>query len=448
MSSLVAIVGRPSVGKSTLFNRLIGRRAALVADTAGVTRDRNYAEADYAGRQFTLIDTGGFAEESDQLRARVEEQARAAIDESDLVILVVDGRSGPSSTELELASRLRKGEKRVLLAVNKIDSEAQTSAAGDFYHLGFREVHPISAEHGRGVTELLERMVELLPPPSTPVELAQQVGAIRMAIVGRPNVGKSTLVNALLGEQRLVANEAPGTTRDAIDSPLTYRGRQFILTDTAGIRRRQALAARVEEFAVLASIKAIERCDVAALVMDATEPAVDQEARIASIAEEKGRALLLVLNKADRLPSTVRQKTLRTEVKHRLKFVSYAPILFTSAIQRGKIHKVLDLGATLYEELKFRAPTPKLNRLLQQLMDSHPPPIVSGRSLRCYYVAQVASAPPTFALTCNAPELMPDRYKRYIVNRLRQTFLLKVPIRLILRERSKGRSGAAERKRD
>jgi GTP-binding protein len=295
------------------------------------------------------------------------------------------------------------------------------------------------------LTELLERMVELLPPPSTPVELADQVGAIRIAIVGRPNVGKSTLVNALLGALRLVTNEAPGTTRDAIDSPLSYRGRQFILIDTAGIRRRQALAARVEESAVIASIKAIERCHVAALVMDATEPAVDQDARIASIAEEKGRALLLVLNKADRLPSTVRQKTLRTEVKYRLKFVSYAPIVFTSAIQRAKVHKVLDLGATLYEELNFRAPTPRLNRLLQQLMDSHPPPMVSGRSLRCYYVAQVATTPPTFALTCNAPELMPDRYKRYIVNRLRQTFSLKIPIRLILRERSKGRSGAAER---
>lgn len=448
MSSLVAIVGRPSVGKSTLFNRLVGRRVALVADTAGVTRDRHYAEAAYAGRQFTLIDTGGFAEESDELRARVEEQTLAAVEECDLVILVVDGRSGPSSTELELASRLRKAGKPVLLAVNKIDSEAQASAAGDFYRLGFRDVHPISAEHGRGLTELLERVVELLPPPSTADELAKQAGAIRIAIVGRPNVGKSTLVNALLGEQRLVANEAPGTTRDAIDSPLSHRGRQFILTDTAGIRRRQALAARVEESAVIASLRSIERCHVAALVMDASEPAVDQDARIASIAEEKGRALLLVLNKADRLPSTVRQKTLRIEIKHRLKFVSYAPILFTSAIQRAKVHKVLDLGATLYEELNFRAPTPRLNRLLQQLMDSHPPPMVSGRSLRCYYVAQVATTPPTFAVTCNAPELMPDRYKRYIVNRLRQTFSLKVPIRLILRERSKGRGGSSERGRD
>ncbi len=431
-----------------MFNRLVGRRLALVADTAGVTRDRNYAEAEYSGRQFTLIDTGGIAEERGELGTRVEEQARAAVEQCDLVILVVDGRAGPTSTELELASRLRKAGKPVLLAVNKIDSEAQTSTAADFYRFGFRDVFPISAEHGRGLTELLERMVELLPPSSTPVELASEDGALRVAIVGRPNVGKSTLVNALLGEQRLVASEAPGTTRDAIDSPLSYRGRPFVLTDTAGIRRRQALAARVEEFAVIASLKAIERCHVAALVMDATEPAVDQDARIASLAEEKGRALLLILNKADRLPSTVLQKTLRAEVKHQLKFVSYAPILFTSAIHPAKVHKVLDLAATLYDDLTFRAPTPKLNRLLQQLMDSHPPPIVGGRSVRCYYVAQVATAPPTFALTCNAPELMPDRYKRYIVNRLRQTFSLKVPIRLIFRERSKGRSGTAERERD
>ncbi len=447
-SPLVAIVGRPSVGKSTLFNRLIGRRLALVADTAGVTRDRNYAEAECDGRRFTLIDTGGFAEKEGELRARIEEQAQAAVEECDLIILVVDGRSGPSAIDLDLASRLRKSGKPVLLAVNKIDSEGQSAAGADFYRLGFADVFLISAEHNRGLSELLERICQLFPPPPSTVEVASESGALRIAIVGRPNVGKSTLVNALLNEQRLVASEQPGTTRDAIDSRLSNKGREFILTDTAGIRRRQALALRVEEFALIAALKAIDRSQVTALVMDATEPAVDQDARIASIAEEKGRALLLVLNKADRLPSTVSQKVLRAEVKHQLKFVSYAPVLFTSAIQRSKVHKILDLAAKLNEEFTFRAPTPVLNRLLQKLMESHPPPIVSGRSLRCYYVAQVGTAPPAFAVTCNAPELMPERYKRYIVNRLRETFSLRVPIRLIFRERPRRRTAAAVRGRD
>lgn len=443
---LVAIVGRPSVGKSTLFNRLIGRRAALVADTPGVTRDRHYADAEHAGHRFILIDTGGFAEDAGELPARVEEQARAAIEESDVILFVVDGRSGVSSIELELASRLRKTGKPVLLAVNKIDSEAQ-AVVDDYYRLGFKRVYFVSAEHARGLGELLDEMAALLPLPSTAEESGGDEGAIRIAIVGRPNVGKSTLVNALLGEQRLVAGESPGTTRDAIDSSLTYKGRRFVLTDTAGIRRKQAIVVRVEGYAVIASLKAIDRCDVAALVMDAAEAAVEQDARIARVAADKGKALLLVVNKADQLPPTVRQATLRAELKYQLKFVSYAPILFISALQQSKVHKVLELSQMLYEELTLRVPTPGLNRLLQQLMDSHPPPIVGSRSLRCYYIAQVGTAPPTFAVTCNAPELMPDRYKRYLVNRLRQSFSLRVPIRLVFRERSK-RSSAARAERD
>ncbi len=447
VSPLVAIVGRANVGKSTLFNRLVGRRLALVADTAGVTRDRNYADAECDGRSFTLVDTGGLAEESDDLHARVQEQAQTAIEECDVIILVVDGRSGPTSSDIDLASSLRKSGKPVLLAVNKIDSEAQSAAVADFYRLGIKDLFAISAEHARGITDLLQRICELLPAPPS-AEAPAEDRAIRIAIVGRPNVGKSTLVNALLGEERLVASEQPGTTRDAIDSRLSYKGRDFILTDTAGIRRKQTLALRVEHFAVIAALKAIERCHVAALVMDATEPAVDQDARIASIAEDKGRALLLLLNKSDQLPSSVSQKTLRAEVKYQLKFVSYAPILFTSAIQRVKVHKLLELAGILYDELNFRAPTPALNRLLQHLMESHPPPIVGGRSVRCYYIAQVGTAPPTFALTCNAPELMPDRYKRYIINRLRRTFALRVPLRVMFRERPRKRTARGAHRGD
>jgi GTP-binding protein len=447
---LVAIVGRANVGKSTLFNQLIGRRLALVGDTPGVTRDRNYADAEWNGRNFTLVDTGGFSpEEADELHARVQEQAQTAIDECDAIILVVDGRSGLTSTDLDLGAALRKSAKPVLLAVNKIDSESQSAAVADFYQLGIGEVFPVSAEHALGLTELLDRTVELLPE-AAPRSGRTEPEAIRIAIVGRPNVGKSALVNALLGEERVVASELPGTTRDPIDLRLAFKGRNFVLTDTAGIRRKRALALQVEQFAVIASLKAIERSDVAALVMDALEPAVDQDARIATIAEEKGRALLLVANKSDLLPSTVSQKALRAEVKYQLKFVSYAPLLFTSAIQRMKVNKLLDLAAILYDEFNFRAPTPALNRLLQQLMEYHPPPMVRGRTVRCYYIAQVGTAPPTFALMCNAPELMPERYKRYIVNQLRRTFELRVPIRLVFRERRKkaGQAGSAVHRGD
>ncbi len=448
MKPRVAIVGRANVGKSTLFNRMVGRRLALVADTVGVTRDRNYADAECDGRSFTLIDTGGFADERDHLHDRVKEQAQAAIDESDPIILVVDGRSGPTSSDLDLATDLRKRGKSVLVAVNKIDSQAQIPSVADFYRLGLKEVFPISAEHGLGLTDFLDRLCEILPSPSAPTVVAPESPAVRIAIVGRPNVGKSTLVNALLGEERLVASVLPGTTRDAIDSRLSFQGRDFILTDTAGIRHKQGGSLRIEEFAVIASHKAIQRSDVVALVMDATEPAVDQDARIASLAEESGRALLLVLNKSDQLSPKMTQKELRTEVKYQLKFVSYAPSLFISALKGLKIHKIFEAAAMLDDELNFRAPTPAINRLLQDLMKSHPPPIAGGRAVRCYYIAQVGTAPPTFALTCNYPELMPERYKRYIINQLRRRFSLRVPIRLIFRARPNKRAGRAVRRRD
>ncbi len=448
MKPRVAIVGRANVGKSTLFNRMVGRRLALVADTVGVTRDRNYADAECDGRSFTLIDTGGFADERDHLHDRVKEQAQAAIDESDPIILVVDGRSGPTSSDLDLATDLRKRGKSVLVAVNKIDSQAQIPSVADFYRLGLKEVFPISAEHGLGLTDFLDRLCEILPSPSAPTVVAPESPAVRIAIVGRPNVGKSTLVNALLGEERLVASVLPGTTRDAIDSRLSFQGRDFILTDTAGIRHKQGGSLRIEEFAVIASHKAIQRSDVVALVMDATEPAVDQDARIASLAEESGRALLLVLNKSDQLSPKMTQKELRTEVKYQLKFVSYAPSLFISALKGLKIHKIFEAAAMLHDELNFRAPTPAINRLLQDLMESHPPPIAGGRAVRCYYIAQVGTAPPTFALTCNYPELMPERYKRYIINQLRRRFSLRVPIRLIFRARPNKRAGRAVRRRD
>ncbi len=451
MKPLVAIVGRPNVGKSTLFNRLIGHRRALVEDVPGVTRDRHYADAEWSGHPFTLIDTGGFVPGStDALIAQVHEQAQAAIEECEAIILLADGSAGLTASDHELADTLRRSGKPIVLAVNKIDGRAQEEKTplADFYTLGLGEVFLISAEHARGLSELLDRLVSLLPPlaPESP-DTEDRNPPVRIAIVGRPNVGKSTLVNALLGRKRLVASELPGTTRDAIDSELAFKGRKFVLTDTAGIRRKTAIAHRVEHFAILAALKAIDRSDVAALVMDATEPAVDQDARIASIAEERGRALLLVVNKCDKLSGALDQKAFRAELK--LKFVSYAPILFTSAVAQTRVDKVLEMGAKLRDQLAFRAPTPQLNRLLQQITEAHAPPFARGKPIRIYYIAQVGTGPPTFALTSNLPEMVPQRYKRYIVNRLRSAFGLKVPIRLLFRERPGGakRRGAKRLRR-
>ncbi|HEX5744811.1 MAG TPA: ribosome biogenesis GTPase Der [Archangium sp.] len=477
MKPLVAIVGRPNVGKSTLFNRLARRRIALVEDQPGVTRDRHYWDVDYDGRDITIIDTGGFVPgEKDSLLQQVREQAQLAVEECDAIIFVTDARVGLTSADQDVAHYLRQSGKPVVVAANKLDSESGSlqALAGEFFRLGLGEVFPISAEHGLGVGTMMETVMGKLPPLS-PEELAAREQAakaeeaaeageggeegeetapaeeedrpIRVAIIGRPNVGKSTLVNALLKEKRVVASEVPGTTRDPIDSELTYKDRKVILTDTAGIRRKKTIAHRVEKFSVVAALKSMERSDVAVLLMDATEPAVDQDAKLAGIAEEKGRALVIVVNKWDLISTDKRKQELfREDLKHALKFVHYAPIVFTSALTGSKVEKVLELAVELAVQFRYRAPTPQLNRLLEHMADNHPAPIVGRGPLRLYYMAQVGTAPPTFAITCNRPDGVPDMYKRYITNQLRGTFDLRVPIRLLFRDRP-GQAKRAARKR-
>ncbi|HYO65589.1 MAG TPA: ribosome biogenesis GTPase Der [Archangium sp.] len=477
MKPLVAIVGRPNVGKSTLFNRLARRRIALVEDQPGVTRDRHYWDVDYDGRDITIIDTGGFVPgEKDSLLQQVREQAQLAVEECDAIIFVTDARVGLTSADQDVAHYLRQSGKPVVVAANKLDSESGTlqALAGEFFRLGLGEVFPISAEHGLGVGTMMETVMGKLPPLS-PEELAareqadkdeeaaeageegaegeeaapaeQEDRPIRVAIIGRPNVGKSTLVNALLKEKRVVASEIPGTTRDPIDSELTYKEKKVILTDTAGIRRKKTIAHKVEMFSVVAALKVIDRSDVAVLLMDATEPAVDQDAKLAGIAEEKGRALVIVVNKWDLISTDKRKQELfREDLKHALKFVHYAPIVFTSALTGSKVEKVLELAVELAVQFRYRAPTPQLNRLLEHMADNHPAPIVGRGPLRLYYMAQVGTAPPTFAITCNRPDGVPDMYKRYITNQLRATFDLRVPIRLLFRDRP-GQAKRAARKR-
>ena len=450
MKPLVAILGRPSVGKSTLFNQLVGRRLALVQDVPGVTRDRHHADAEWQGRTFTLVDTGGFIpEEKSGLAARVRAQAELAAGQSDVVLMVVDGRSGPTAADQTLARTLRRTGKPVLLVVNKLDTVPLVEqGTGDFFRLGLPDVFGVSAEHALGLGTLLDAISARLPPDAPVAETVEgQEAPVRLTILGRPNVGKSTLLNAILRQERMVASPEPGTTRDPIDTAFEFQGRRFLVTDTAGIRRRKAVGEGLERLSVMAALRSLDRTDVAVLVLDATEPGVDQDARLAGLVAERGRALVVVVNKWDLVEKDPKaERRFRDELKWTLKFVAYAPILFTSALTGAKVDKVLGVAAELNEQFHLRVSTPALNRLLAQLVDAHPAPIVEGRPLRLYYIAQVGTAPPAFALTCNRPEQVPEAYKRYLSNQLREAFGLRVPLQLFFREKP-GRAKRVARKR-
>jgi GTP-binding protein len=447
----VALVGRPNVGKSTLFNRLVRRRVAIVQDVPGVTRDRNYADVEWEGRELSLVDTGGFEPESrDALMSQVRQQAQLAVEEAAAIVLVVDGREGLTSVDRALAELLRRAGKPLFVAVNKVDS-ARTEEdvpLAEFWRLGFGEVHAVSAEHGRGVPELAEAVITKLALPVAPApaeeaeepeevtEDARPTGDIRLAVVGRPNVGKSTFVNALLGEERFVVSDVPGTTRDAIDSLVRHRGQGFVVTDTAGIRRKSGIAQRLEAYSVVRAMKAIDDAEVVACLLDATEAGVEQDARLLGLVSEKGKALVIVVNKwdiAEREGAT--QDWYRKELTKRLPFVDFAPMVFVSAKERRGVTKVLDRAARLIEQYRARFPTPQLNELLEALQDEHPAPLVRGLRVKLYYVAQVGYAPPTFIIQCNRPEGIGDSYKRYVENRFREAFGLEVPMRLVFRER-------------
>jgi len=451
---LLALVGRPNVGKSTLFNRLAGRRAAIVEDAPGVTRDRNYADLDWDGRALTVVDTGGFEPESkDHLVAQVRRQAQLAVDEASAVVLLVDGRVGLTSVDRSVADLLRRAGKPLFLAVNKVDSARAEAEAplSEFYRLGFGELHTISAEHGRGVSDLMDALVEKLglPPSPSPgaeeegdevLEADRPRGDIRLAIVGRPNVGKSTLVNALLGTERFVVSEVPGTTRDSIDSTLVYRNRRFVVTDTAGIRRKRSIAQAVEAYSVVRALKAIDRAEVVACLVDALEAGVEQDARLLALVAEKGKALVLVVNKwdlAEREGAT--EDWYRGELRKRMPFVSFAPFAFVSAREGRGVRRVLDLAARLVDQHRARFPTPQLNELLERIQAEHPAPLSRGHPVKLYYIAQVAYAPPTFVIQCNRPEAIGDGYRRYVENRIREAFGLEVPMRLAFRERKRGK---------
>ncbi len=438
MLPLVALVGRPNVGKSTLFNRMVGKRLAIVKDVPGVTRDRQYAETQQGKKRFRVVDTGGFTLQTDeQLLRAVREQAEAAVREADAIVLVVDAVEGLSGADRELARLLRRGGKPVFLAGNKVDSNRREESIdlGELHRTGF-DVFPLSAEHGRGVDELMDAVAAKLPESSE--EADEEERTIHLAVLGRPNVGKSTLLNRLIGEERFVASAMPGTTRDAVDEVLEWNGRRFVLTDTAGLRKKRQVVDKVEVFSAQRALRAVERADVVVVLTDATQLGVDQDARIAAQAEERGRAVILAVNKWDLVQDKEGEaKRLREEAKRHLQHVGFAPLLFVSALEGTRVHKILELAAGLHDEAATRIPTPQLNEWVQQMQDEHPAPLFRGFPVRFSYAYQVARQPVTIAIQSNRPQAVDDSYRRFLINRLRERFNLRVPVRLVFRQKSR-----------
>jgi len=418
---LVAIVGRPNVGKSTLFNRLLGGRRAIVADVPGTTRDRLYGETEVGDRPVTLVDTGGLDPTSEEpMTALVRRQVEAAVAEADVLVMMVDAAQGPTATDLEIAQLLRATGKPVLLVVNKADNERRREAALQFYELGLGDPIPVSAYHNIGIDRLLQELSALLPPAQAPEVRAQELA---LAIVGRPNVGKSMLLNAILGQERAVVSETPGTTRDALDTPLEYKGHRLLLIDTAGIRRRGRISPGLEKASVLRARQAIARCDVALLVTDAAEGITAQDAHIAGFVLEEHKGLIIVVNKWDLMPDTQEERQrMARHVMERLKFVPWAPIAFVSAKTGLNVEGLLDLALEVGENRSRRVPTHQLNVVIRQAMARHPPSERGRRQFKVYYVTQAEVRPPTFVFFCNDPDLLHFSYRRFLENVIRRHF--------------------------
>ncbi len=435
MSSIVAIVGRPNVGKSTLFNRILGKRMAIVEDEPGVTRDRNYADVDRYAKRFTLIDTGGFEPVSnDRLLAQMREQSQLAMEEADVILFLMDGREGLNPADEDVAHMLRQVDKPVLFVVNKVDGPDQEAALGEFYALGVSELHPISAEHRLGVKGLIEEIIELLPVSA---DEDQKTTETRMSIIGRPNVGKSSLVNRLLGYERVVANPTAGTTRDSVDTPFTYNDRRYVLIDTAGIRRKGRVSQKLEKYSVIQALKALDRTHVALVVIDAEEGVTDQDLTIAGYAHEKGRAVILVVNKWDLV-----KKDNRTmgdyvkDVRDAFKFLPDSPIHFVSALTGQRINKIMADVEMVSDEFNRKVATSELNRVIKDAEISHPPPMYQGKRLKLFYATQTAVRPPTFVIFVNKSKGIHFSYERYLMNCLRQAFgFTACPIRLKFTDR-------------
>ena len=432
---VVAIVGRPNVGKSTLFNRLVGSRKAIVEDIPGVTRDRLYDSTDWAGREFIIIDTGGIRfDEGDIFTREVKLQAELAIEEADVILFVVDTQQGVSPEDEQVANLLRKSKKPVVLAANKVENFDRQLEYYEFYNLGLGEPVPVSAMHGKNINELLDAVIARFAPAS---DYAEDTDAIKIAIVGRPNVGKSSLVNALLGEERVIVSDVPGTTRDAIDTPFEYEGNKYILIDTAGIRKKSRITEATERYSVIRALKSIERADVVITLLDASEGVIEQDKRIAGYVHEQGKANIIVVNKWDLIEKDGQtMNRFDEDIRSELKFLSYCPILYVSALTRKRIFKILELVDFVSGQHNRRVKTAELNQVISEAMLLNPLPGGGGKKIKIYYATQVQTAPPAFVFFANYPEKVHFSYLRYLDNVLRKNFGFEgTPIRLMVRKR-------------
>lgn len=418
---ILAVVGRPNVGKSTFFNRIIGERKAIVEDVPGVTRDRIYAETEWNGREFAIIDTGGIeASTDDSILSQMRDQAVVAMDMADLILFMVDGKEGLTTADIEVGAILRRTGKKVILVVNKIDNPSKMpDTIYDFYELGLGEPIPISSANMLNIGDLLDEIVSGFPDKDYEADEEN----IKLAIIGKPNVGKSSLVNALTKENRVIVSPIAGTTRDSIDTPFSFEGNDFTLIDTAGLRRRSKVYDSIEKFSVIRAIAAIERCDICILMIDAMEGITEQDKKIAGIAHEAGKGMMIVINKWDLVEKeTNTMRDYERKVRAELLFASYAPILFTSVLQGRRIYDILRKAAAIQEIRMRRITTGKLNNLIEDAVMMRQPPSDKGKRLKIYYAAQIGVAPPLFSFNINSRELMHFSYARYLENRLREAY--------------------------
>src|SRR6059036_1842928 len=426
----VAIIGRPNVGKSTLFNRVLGRRQAIVKDFPGVTRDRHYVECEYRGRRFQLVDTGGLVPSTDeQMFSLIREQSRRAIADADALIFLMDGREGLTPMDREIAGLLRGVNKPVSVAINKIDTPKSDPLISEFYELGWEPLYPLSAEHGTGVAVLLDALYPLMSPGT---EDARSIEIPKIAVVGRPNVGKSTFINTLLGETRLVVSDVPGTTRDSIDTLVRHKESVYLFIDTAGIRRRGKIDPGVERYSVARAMRSLGRADAAVLMLDGVEGVTEQDTKIAGLALRGGRACVLLVNKWDQRADDPDAKAkYEAELRRRFAFVSWAPVLYGSALEFKTVAGVFPVINRALKAFGHRVPTAQVNRIFQDAITTHPLPIRKGKPVKSAYITQVAAKPPTFVLFCRHPEEIGAPYLRYLENHLRERFdFAGTPIRI------------------
>lgn len=437
---IVAVVGRPNVGKSTLFNALAGHRISIVKDTPGITRDRIYADVSWLNYQFTLIDTGGIEpDSSDVILSQMREQAQIAIDTADVILFMVDVRQGLVDADSKVADMLRRSHKPILLVVNKVDNyEKYMADTYEFYNLGIGEPHPISAANQLGIGDLLDEVISYFEEGS---DQDDEEDVIRVAIVGKPNVGKSSLINKLIGENRLIVSDIAGTTRDAVDTPVRHNQKDYIFIDTAGLRRKNKIKEELERYMIVRTVGAVERADVVILLIDAIEGVTEQDAKIAGIAHERGKAVIIAVNKWDAIEKdnkTVNQYS--AKIRNVLSYMPYAEITYISAVTGQRLPRLYDLIDMVHENHAMRISTGVLNEIMSEAVAMQQPPSDKGKRLRLYYITQVGVKPPTFVIFVNDKELMHFSYTRYIENQIREAFGFKgTPLKFIIRERNEGK---------